>query len=454
MNDLGKDSVGKLLFRLSMPAILAQVINALYNIVDRMYIGHIPQVGSLALTGVGITFPIIMLISAFAALIGMGGAPLASIKMGEDNEDGAQRILGNCFVVLIGISVVLTVVFLLTQRPLLFAFGASGATIDYAIGYLTIYLFGTIFVQMALGLNAFITAQGFAKTGMMTVLIGAVLNIALDPLFIYGFGMGVQGAAIATVISQGVSALWVLWFLFGKRTRLKIHLQYLRPNWKIIGGVVALGVSPFIMQATESLVNVVLNSTLQRYGGDLAVGSMTVITSIAQFSLMPMMGLAQGAQPVISYNFGAKQMGRVKQAFRLLFISSLTYATLVWAVGVFAPRVFVSVFTNDAVLLESAAGYLRIFIAGTCMMGGQIACQQTFIALGQAKISMFLALLRKVILLIPLVYLLSSFLGTIGVFVAQPIADVLAASTTMLMFALEFKKIIKKRMEEPLSPNA
>lgn len=444
MNDLGKDNVGKLLFRLATPAILAQLINALYNVVDRIYLGHIPEVGHLALTGVGITFPILMIISAFSALIGMGGAPLASIRMGENRNDKAEQILSTCFITLIGISILLTAFFLLFKRPLLFAFGASEQTIPYADNYITIYLFGTIFVQMALGLNAFINSQGFAKIGMFTVLIGAILNIILDPIFIFVFHLGVRGAALATIISQGVSAVWVLSFLFGKKTLLHIRTKYFKINWKVLGSVMALGVSPFIMQSTESLVNIVLNSTLQRYGGDPAVGSMTIITSIMQFALMPLMGLTQGAQPIISYNFGAKQLDRVRHAFKLLLFSCLSFSVFVCGFCLLVPRVPVSVFTNTPELAASTAYYLRIFIAGTFMMGAQMACQNTFIALGEAKASLFLALLRKVILLIPLVYLFSFSLGTIGVFLAQPIADILAASTTVILFTIKTKKLFRR----------
>lgn len=444
MNDLANDSVSKLLFRLSVPAILAQLINALYNMVDRMYIGHIEGYGDMALTGVGVTFPIIMIISAFAALVGMSGAPLSSIKTGEGDREGANKILSNCFVSLLGISVVLTAVFLLTQRQLLLAFGASENTIGYATDYLSIYLCGTIFVQISLGMNAFITSQGFAKTGMLTVLIGAILNILLDPILIFGFGMGVKGAAVATVISQAVSAIWVLCFLFGKKTKLKIRRKFLKIDPRLMGGVLALGLSPFVMQATESLVVVVLNSTLKKYGGDLAVGSMTVITSVSQFALMPLTGLTQGAQPIISFNYGAKKPDRVRKAFRLLFISCVSFSTAMWLAAILMPQIFVVIFTDKPALIQMASYYMRIFMGGVFMMGAQIACQQTFIALGQAKVSLFLALLRKVVLLIPLVYLLSAFFQTTGVFAAQPIADILAATTTVSIFAYKFKRIMKK----------
>lgn len=448
-NDLGHDSIGRLLLNLSIPAIIAQLINALYNIVDRMYIGHIEGAGAAALTGVGITFPIIILISAFSMLVGMGGAPHASIRMGQGDNDAAEKILGNCFILLIILSVVLTSFFMVFKRPLLMLFGASEATLPYANDYLTIYLAGTVFVQMALGMNAFINSQGFAKIGMMTVTIGAVLNIVLDPVFIFVFGMGVKGAAIATILSQAVSAVWVLSFLFGKKTILKIRPINFRLDHKIILPAVSLGLSPFVMQATESLINIVLNSSLQRYGGDIAVGSMTIITSILQVIMMPLSGLGQGAQPIIGFNYGAKNFDRVKKTFRLLLICSLSAAIFIWALVMFFPRLFISLFSNDPTLVEATVRAIRIFLSMIFMMGAQMACQQTFVALGQAKISLFLALLRKVILLIPLVYILSGPFGITGIFLSEPIADFTAATTTVCMFAYYAKhKLFKEKLPE------
>lgn len=447
MNDLGKDKVGRLLFRLAAPAIAAQLVNALYNIVDRIYIGRIPNVGAEALTGVGITFPIIVIITAFSALVGMGGAPLASIKMGQGDNDGAEQIMTNSFVMLIIMSAVLTAIFFILKRPMLYAFGASDRTISYAESYLSIYLIGTLFVQLTVGMNAFITSQGFARTSMATVLIGAALNIALDPLFIFVLGLGVRGAALATVISQCASALWVLIFLFGKRTVLRIRKKYLRLKARVVFGTMSLGVSPFIMQSTESLVTIALNSTLQRYGGDMAVGSMTIITSIMQFALMPIQGLIQGAQPISSYNFGAKNFSRVREVFRLLLISCMAFTVFFTLVCELFPRAFAFIFTDNAELANTAGRYLRIFVGGTWMMGAQMACQNTFLSLGQAKVSLMLALLRKIVLLIPLVYILSAIFGTIGVFWAQPAADILAATTTSTVFALKFGKILRKAGE-------
>lgn len=346
-NDLGRDSIGKLLFRLAVPSITAQVVNMLYNIVDRIYIGHIPGIGATALTGVGVTFPIIMIIAAFSSLIGMGGGPRASICMGQGKYDEAERILGNCFVTLLGISVALTALFLLTGEPLLYLFGASDDTLPYGLSYMNIYVSGTIFVQMALGLNSFITIQGRAKTSMLTVVIGAVANIALDPLFIFVFDMGVQGAAIATIISQALSSVWVLWFLMGKRTKLKIRRKYLQIKWSIVGPVLALGVSPFVMQSTESLVNIALNSSLQWYGGDIAVGSMTILSSLMQVFTLPLTGLTQGAQPIISFNYGAGNNDRVKRAFKLLILYGFGFACAFWLTVMCMPQVLISLFTSD-----------------------------------------------------------------------------------------------------------
>ncbi len=450
--DLGKDPIGGLLIRLAVPAITAQLINALYNIVDRIYIGKIAETGDLALTGLGITFPIIMLISAFSALIGMGGGPRASIHMGEGNRDAAEKILGNCFITLLGISVVLTTVFLLTQEPLLMMFGASKNTLPYATDYLTIYLCGTIFVQMALGLNPFITIQGYATTSMLTVIIGAVINIILDPIFIFAFNMGVRGAALATIIAQGVSAVWVVLFLVGKKTKLRLQPRYFQFDKKVMLPVLALGLSPFIMQATESAVNIALNSSLQRYGGDLAVGAMTICSSVMQVVFMPLQGLTQGAQPIISFNFGAGNFDRVKKTFRLLITTGFTATLLIWCFIQFFPEPFVALFNDKEDLTNITVWALRIYMSGIFMMGIQTCCQQTFVALGQAKVSLFLALLRKVILLIPLVFILPLFLQdkVFAVFLAEPIADITAALSTGTMFLLRFGKILKHR-EEVLS---
>ncbi|MEG0074550.1 MAG: MATE family efflux transporter [Eubacterium sp.] len=438
--------IGKLLFKLALPAIVAQMINALYNIVDRMYIGHIEGSGALALTGVGITFPIIMIISAFAALVGMGGSPLVAIRLGEKDRKGAEGILGNATMMILILSVVLTTLFLIFQRPLLMAFGASENTVEYAIQYLTIYLCGTIFVQITLGLNAFINTQGFAKIGMYTVLIGAVLNIVLDPIFIFVFGMGVRGAALATIISQAVSAIWVFNFLMGKKTTIKIRKPEMRLKKEYVFGIISLGISPFIMQSTESLLNITLNASLQSYGGDLAVGAMTIIGSISQMGLMPLMGLTQGGQPIISYNYGAKNFDRVRKAYKLMIVSSFALSMLIWGIVELFPSAVISIFTTDPELMNLTTWAIRIFMMCVGIMGLQTGCQQTFLSLGQAKISVFLAMLRKLILLIPLILIIPRVtgLGITGVFLAQPIADFFAVLTTVIVFMIQIKKIIPK----------
>lgn len=446
--DLGNDKIGGLIIRLAVPSIAAQLVNALYNIVDRIYIGHIDVIGSDALTGVGVTFPLILIISAFSALIGMGGAPRAAIKMGAGDNDGAEKILGNCTSVLIGLSIVLTAVFMIFREPLLMAFGASENTIGYASEYMEIYLIGTIAVQLSLGLNAFISTQGFATISMATVLIGAVTNIVLDPVFIYGFDMGVRGAAIATILSQTLSAIWVLVFLFGKKTKIKIKFSNFKVERKVIFPALALGLSPFIMQSTESLVVVTLNSSLQGYGGDIAVGAMTIISSIMQLVYLPMQGLAQGAQPIISFNYGAGNKERVKKAFKIFMIISLSYSVIMWLFVMLLPQLLVRIFTSDVQLMETATWALRIYMAGIFALGAQTACQQTFVSLGQANVSILLALLRKIILLIPLVYVLPLFLAdkVLGVFLAEPFADVIAATVTTIVFAVRFPRILKNKV--------
>ncbi|MTL38285.1 MATE family efflux transporter, partial [Turicibacter sanguinis] len=428
------------LLKLATPAIIAQLVNVLYNIVDRIFIGRI-QDGDLAMAGVGVAFPIIMLISATSALIGMGGAPLAAIKMGKQDHDGAEKIISNSLSTLMIISVLLMTLLLIFKEPILLAFGASPQTLGYANDYLTIYLLGTIFVQIALGMNPFINTQGFAKIGMLTVLVGAIFNIVLDPIFIFGLNLGVKGAAIATITSQFVSAIWVLKFLFGKQSILKIQKRYLKPELNVILPILALGVSPFIMQATESLVLISLNNQLSRFGGDLAVSAMTIISSINQIIFLPLMGLASGAQPIISYNFGANQFDRVKKTFKLLLTVCLVYTTVMCVSLELAPHIFVNIFNDKPELVEITSHSIRIFFAGIFIFGAQSACQQTFLALGQAKISLVLALLRKMILLVPLIFILpattASFISPLdAVFLAEPIADIIAALTTFTCFII------------------
>ena len=444
--DLGTGSIKKLLFSMAVPAITAQIINLLYNMVDRIYIGHIPEVGATALTAIGVTMPIIMVVSAFAALISMGGAPRSSIMMGKGDKESAEKILGNCTTALFVMSLILTATVLLFGRPMLMAFGASENTIQYALDYLNIYAIGTLFVQFALGLNAFITAQGFSKISMVTVLVGAVLNIILDPIFIFGFGMGVKGAALATIISQGVSAIWVVKFLTGDKTLLKIKKEYLRIEPKVLMPCLALGLAPFIMQSTESILMVTFNTSLLKYGGDLAVGAMTILGSVMQFSMLPLIGLTQGATPIISFNYGAGYRERVKEAFLLLLKLALAYSVGLWLLAMVTPELFAKMFTKDPKLIKLSATSMRIYMAGSLFFGIQTSCQQTFIALGNAKTSVFLAILRKIILLIPLIYILPLFLENKvnAVFLAEPIADILAVSVTATLFTIQFKNLLRE----------
>ena len=442
---LEKEPVGKLLLRLALPTVTAQIINMLYNIVDRMYIGHIPETGAMALTGVGVCMPLIMIVTAFAAFVGYGGAPRASIFMGKGDHTSAEKTLGNCFVIQILISILLTAALLLWYRDFLMAFGASENTIQYGVDYMNIYAIGTIFIQLTLGMNAFITAQGFAKTGMHSVLIGAVANIILDPIFIFGFGMGVKGAALATILSQAMSCIWVLAFLFGKRTHLKIKKENLGLQAKIVLPSLALGCSTFVMQASESVISVCFNSSLLQYGGDIAVGAMTILTSVMQFAMLPLQGLGQGAQPIISYNYGAGNVERVKAAFKLLLKASLCYSILLWLFVMFFPQAFAAMFTSDASLMEYTKTALRIYMACLLLFGIQMACQMTFTSLGKAKASILVAVMRKFILLIPLIYIMPTLFTsnqTMAVYMAEPVADFLAVSFTAILFTFQFKKVI------------
>lgn len=453
-NPLGTENIKSLLKKLAFPAITAQVVNVLYNVVDRIYIGHIPETGALALTGVGVCMPIIMLISAFAALVSMGAAPRASVLMGRGEKDEAEKTLGNSFIMLLIIAVILTVFFRRYAEDFLLAFGASENTIGYAMDYMRIYCLGTVFVQLALGLNAFITAQGFAKISMLTVMIGAVINIVLDPVFIYLLGMGVQGAALATILSQAVSALWVIRFLLGEKTILKLRARNFGLRAKVVFPSLLLGMSPFIMQATESAISVCFNSSLYRYGGDTAVGAMSILTSIMQFSMLPLMGLAQGAQPITGYNFGAKQPGRVRETFRLLLKYSLAYSLSLWAVCMVFPRLIPMMFSKNQTLLDYTAWALRYYFAGAGIFGIQIACQQTFIAIGNAKTSLFLAIYRKIILLIPLIYILPALLEQKdrAVFLAEPAADIIAVATTAALFFFQFRRAMAGLEKEQNQP--
>ena len=444
---LGTEPLGKLLFKLAVPSVVAQIINMLYNIVDRIYIGHMAEGGSLALTGLGVCMPIIMVVSAFAALVSMGGAPRASIAMGRGDNSAAEYILGNCFVLQIIISAILTSVLLIWDRDLLLAFGASPDTIEFAVGYMDIYATGTIFVQLTLGMNAFITAQGFSKTSMYTVLIGAVSNIILDPVFIFGFDMGVQGVALATVISQCISCVWVLFFLSSEKTILKLKKENMHLKAKVILPCLALGLAAFIMQSSESIISVSFNTSLLKYGGDIAVGAMTILSSINMFAMLPLQGLGQGAQPIVSYNYGAKDAKRVRGAFRLLLKSSLIYATALWLIIMLLPQVFTGLFTTNAELAAFTQSAMRRYFAVMFMFGIQIACQMTFTAIGSAKSSIAVAVVRKFVLLLPLIYLMPALFPAdkaMAVYLAEPAADFIAVTFTAILFSIQFKRAMDK----------
>lgn len=447
---LGTEPIGKLLRQLAVPTVIAQMVNMLYNIVDRIYIGHIPGDGDLALTGVGVCLPLILIVSAFAALVASGGAPRASIYMGRQDHETAEKILGGCFALQICISAVLTAVLLLWSRDLLLAFGASDNTIGYAADYMRIYAIGTIFVQMTLGLNAFITAQGFAQIGMRTVLIGAVSNIVLDPVFIFAMGMGVQGAALATIFSQGISCVWVLRFLTGPKTLLRLKKAYIRLTPRLILPCVALGTATFIMQASESVISVCFNSSLLKYGGDIAVGAMTILSSVMQFAMLPLQGIAQGAQPITSYNYGARNTERVRQTFRLLLKVCLCYSVALWAIIQLFPGAFAHIFTPNADLVAFTVPALRIYCGVLFLFGIQIACQMTFVSIGYAVCSIIVAVLRKFVLLLPLIYLMPHLLAdqTMAVYTAEPVADALAVTCTALLFGFQFRKAMRKLDQE------
>lgn len=445
-NPMETGSIPKLLAQLAIPAVVAQIINLLYNIVDRIYIGHIPGIGAAALTGVGLFAPILMLLNAFAMLVGSGGAPRAAIAMGKKDHDTAEKIVGNCFTLLTGLAVILTILFYISAPTLLKLFGASSATMSYATAYARIYILGSFFVLIVLGMNPFITTQGFAKISMMTTVIGAVINIILDPVFIFVLGMGVKGAALATVLSQAVGAIWILCFLTGKKTILRLKKENMRLEVRVFGPCLALGISTFVMLSTESLLSISFTNSLSRYGGDVAVGAMTIITSINLLVAMPVQGICQGGQPIISYNYGADKPERVKKAFFTQFCACVAYTFTFWAVIMLFPQIFASIFTANKELVEYSSWALRIYMAGIFSTGFQISCQQSFMALGQAKVSLLLACLRKIILLIPLIFILPHFLPdkVFAVFLAEPVSDILAAATTTITFLTLFNSILKK----------
>ena len=443
---LEKEPIGKLLFKLSIPTVVAQLINMLYNLIDRIFIGHMPEIGDLALTGVGVCLPLIMLVSAFAALVSAGGAPRASIFMGKKDNETAEKIMGNCFFLQIIISFILTIILLIFNRDLLLLFGASENTIEYAVKYMNVYAIGTLFVQLTLGMNAYITSQGFSKIAMITVLIGAVCNMALDPIFIYAFNMGVSGAALATIISQAISCTFVLIFLFSKKSVLKLKISNFKLDYRIVLPCMALGLAPFIMQASECIIIVSFNSSLQNYGGDLAVGAMTILSSVMQFAMLPLQGFAQGAQPISSYNYGAKNVDRVVKTFKLLLMICLIYSTTLYVFVMSCPKVFVSMFTDKVELIEFTAKAMRIYFMVLFVFGAQIACQMTFVSTGNAKSSIIVACARKFILLLPLIYIMPNLMEdkTMAVYSSEPIADILAVSFTVTLFVFQFKKTINQ----------
>ena len=447
---LGTAPVGRLLAKLAIPTVLAQLVNMLYNIVDRIYIGRMPLDGDLALTGVGLCMPIILIVAAFAALVGGGGAPRASIFMGQKRTEEAEEAMGGCFTLLIAVSLVLTAALLLWNRQFLMAFGGSPNTIEYAVGYMNIYALGTVFVQLTLGMNAYISAQGFTRVSMISVIIGAVCNIVLDPLFIYGFHMGVRGAALATILSQAISCAWVLRFLFGKKTFLRLRGKYLRIRWKVVAPCLALGLASFIMQSSESVISMCFNASLQTYGGDIAVGAMTILTAVMQIAMLPLQGLGQGAQPILSYNYGAGNKERVKKAFFCLLKVSLTYSVVLWGLVELFPHVFASIFTPKAELIAFSARALRIYMGGVVIFGIQVACQMAFISLGKALSSIIVAVVRKCVLLLPLIYIVPHFVAdkTMGVYLAEPIADILAVLFTAILFTFQFRKALKEMNDE------
>lgn len=447
---MGTGSIPRLMMAMAVPSIIAQVINILYSIVDRIYIGHIAGVGAAALTGVGLTFPITMLISAFSAFAGAGGAPLSSIWLGKGDREHAEKILGSSVWLLLVFTVLLMGIFYAFHIPFLYMFGASGVTVPYAADYLKIYLAGTLFVELALGLNTFIIVQGQAGIAMFSVLIGAITNILLDPVFIFGLGWGVKGAAVATVLSQMVSAAWNVGFLCGRKSTLKIRVSMVKCDVPIVKNILALGVSPFIMRSTECLINIVMNRQLQIFGGDLYVGSMTIMQSVMQFLSAPLAGFTQGVQPVISYNFGAGKFERVKKAYRMMIAICFVTAFAATMTAVAFPRFFAGLFTQDAELIALVGRVMPVFMCGMLIFGLQQGIQPTFLALGQARISLFIAMLRKVILLVPLALILPGFTGVMGVYYAEPISDVISAVTASALFLLNIRRILSRETLEKI----
>ena len=446
-SSLGTAPIGKLMFKLSLPTVVAQLVNLLYNVVDRVFIGHMEGIGADALTGVGLCLPLILIVNAFALLGAAGGAPRAAIALGQGNKAGAEKILGNCYSLLLIFAVLLTGAYLAFAEPLLWMFGASEKTIVYSLQYIRIYALGNLFQLTVLGLNSFLTTQGFSNFAMITTVIGALLNLILDPILIYLCGMGVRGAALATIISQAVSALWVLWFLTkGKKTELRLRLCHMKLEGKVFGPCLALGASGFVMLFTEAVLNICFNSSLSRYGGDLAVGSMTIISSCSNLALLPTSGICQGCQPITSFNFGAGNHHRVKKCVFTQIAICGGYTTVFWVVCMLAPQLFAGIFTSDPELIAYTTWTMRVYMAGILAMGFQTSCQQSFMAMGQSIVSLLLACLRKLVLLIPLIYILPSIFDNKvqAVFMAEPFSDIIAAAVTVTVFLTQFNKILKK----------
>ncbi len=450
--NLAVGNVRKLIVRLAIPLICAELINALYNIIDRVYIGHIPEVGAYALTGVGLTFPIIMCIAAFAALWGMGGAPLCSIARGEGRDEYAEQILGQSTFTLIITCIVVTAVGLIFRTPLLYAFGASADTFVYANDYITWYIGGCFTVMLTIGLNPFLTAQGFARTGMITVLTGAVANLILDPIFIFGLHMGVRGAALATVIAQFISFLWVLRFLLGNKTKLKLRAKNLKPNGPIIKRIFMLGLSQCIMRLTESAVQIVCNVQLQRFGGDMALGAMTLLNTVRQMSFTILNGFGSGMQPVMGFNYGARIYSRVREAYKFTVTVTFIYDLIIFALVECFPRAVIGIFTNDEALIQVAVPAMRIFFCFVFLVAFQTASQMSFIALNKPKFAIFFSLLRKVCIVIPLALILPNVhnLGATGVFMADPISDIIGPAACFLTFIFTVWRKLKNMEDDPV----
>lgn len=447
-NTLSNSPVGKTLFRLALPTVVAGVINMLYNVVDRVYIGHMGENSALALTGVGVCLPLIMFVSAFSAFTATGSAPRASIFLGNGEKDKAERLLSVSLVIQVIISLILTALLLIFHRPLLLAFGASINTIEYASRYMSVYALGTVFVEVTLGLNAFITAQGRTVVSMLVVLTGAVLNIILDPIFIYAFDMGVEGAAWATVISQMVSAVLCVIYLTGKKSMMRLDLSLVKGSFKLFLPSFLLGLSSFVMQSTESLISICFNSSLLRYGGDLAVGAMTICSSVMQMALLPLQGIAQGAQPLSSYNYGKGNMERVKLCYKTLLCVCFTYSALLWGTVELFPRFFASIFTSESSLISYSIPIIRIYMAMLGLMGILISSQMTFVSIGSALSSVSIALVRKIVLLIPLIFIMPRLFpenAVYAIFFSEPIADFLAITFTVIVFSIQFPKALRNK---------